>query len=151
MANDRLAAEAKRVLSGVLDQLIPARPDAELPGAGELGVGEVVIRAQGDALPVLAAVLGELDAQASSRGAADFTELPDEERATLLDEVATRNPGFLPGLVFHAYTAYYQQPRVVEALGLEARPPHPKGYELEMGDLGLLDPVRERKGLYRKA
>ncbi len=151
MADDRLAADAKRVLSSVLDQLIPERLDVELPGAGELGVGEVVIRAQGDALPALKAVLCELDAQATSGGAADFSALPHEERAALLAEVDAANPGFLPGLIFHAYTAYYQQPRVVEALGLEARPPYPKGYELEMGDLGLLDPVRERKGLYREA
>ena len=30
-------------------------------------------------------------------------------------------------------------PQVVEGLGLEARPPHPKGYEMEPNDLGLLD------------
>jgi hypothetical protein len=45
--------------------------------------------------------------------------------------------------------AYYQAPRVVEALGLEARPPHPKGYEVELGDLTLLDEVRRRGKLYR--
>jgi len=40
---------------------------------------------------------------------------------------------------------------VVEAIGLESRPPYPKGYPLELGDLGLLDPVRNRPRFYREA
>ena len=40
---------------------------------------------------------------------------------------------------------------VVEGLGLEDRPPYPKGYEVEAGDLSLLDPVRARPKLYRDA
>ena len=63
--------------------------------------------------------------------------------------IATREPAFLPGLVFHTYAGYYQHDRVFEALGLEARPPHPKGYETEANDLTLLDPVRRRRRLYR--
>ena len=44
---------------------------------------------------------------------------------------------------------YYQNPAVVTALGLEPRPPHPDGYELEPGDLGLLADVRKSGKLYR--
>jgi hypothetical protein len=32
---------------------------------------------------------------------------------------------------------------------MEARPPHPKGYEMAPHDLSLLDPVRRREKLYR--
>ena len=39
--------------------------------------------------------------------------------------------------------------RVVAALGLEPRPPHPKGYEMGTDDLTLLDPVRRRGPRYR--
>jgi hypothetical protein len=35
------------------------------------------------------------------------------------------------------------------ALGIEARPPFPKGNEVTSGDLSLLNPVRERKQIYR--
>jgi hypothetical protein len=40
---------------------------------------------------------------------------------------------------------YYRDDRVMVSLGLEARPPFPKGYVLEQGDWSLLDPVRARK------
>jgi hypothetical protein len=33
---------------------------------------------------------------------------------------------------------------------MEGRPPHPKGYELEAGNLTLLDPVRGRRPFYRE-
>jgi hypothetical protein len=45
---------------------------------------------------------------------------------------------------------YYRDDRVVRSLGLELRPPYPKGYELEDGDWALLDPVRARTSLWRR-
>jgi hypothetical protein len=39
----------------------------------------------------------------------------------------------------------------VLSLGLEARPPFPKGHTLEQGDWSLLDPVRSRPKLWRDA
>ena len=44
---------------------------------------------------------------------------------------------------------YYRDDRVMVSLGLEARPPFPKGHELEQGDWSLLDPVRARKPFWR--
>ena len=55
----------------------------------------------------------------------------------------------MPALLFLAYSGYYQHPRVVETLGLEARPPHPKGYAMEAFDPSLLDAVRRRGKIYR--
>jgi hypothetical protein len=44
---------------------------------------------------------------------------------------------------------YYRDDRVMVSLGLEARPPFPKGHVLEQGDWSLLDPVRARKPFWR--
>ena len=46
---------------------------------------------------------------------------------------------------------YYRDDRVMVSLGLEARPPFPKGHVLEQGDWSLLDPVRARKPFWRRA
>lgn len=46
---------------------------------------------------------------------------------------------------------YYRDDRVMLSLGLEPRPPFPKGHVLEQGDLSLLDPVRARKPFWRSA
>ena len=46
---------------------------------------------------------------------------------------------------------YYRDDRVMASLGLEARPPFPKGHVIEQGDWSLLDPVRARKPFWRPA
>jgi len=45
--------------------------------------------------------------------------------------------------------SYYQDPRVLAAHGLAARPPFPLGHEVEAGDWSLLDPVKNRDPIYR--
>ena len=40
--------------------------------------------------------------------------------------------------------------RVLRSLGLELRPPFPKGYTLEQGDWSLLDPVKARPSMWRR-
>ncbi|MEM7015895.1 MAG: hypothetical protein AAF512_00990 [Pseudomonadota bacterium] len=47
--------------------------------------------------------------------------------------------------------SYYQDPRVLEALKLAARPPFPLGHEVEAGDWSLLEPVKKRGSFYRPA
>ena len=138
----------QRTFTALLDELIPAR-DESLPGAGSLGVGQDIESNLGDATALVASGLAALDERARERGAVEFAELPTEARAPLVHEVATAHPGFIDVLIFHAYTTYYQNPRVAVAIGLKPGPPYPGGYELELGDLGLLDPVRQRGKMYR--
>jgi hypothetical protein len=134
--------------NAVLDELIPAR-DATLPGAGSLGIGAYVQEKLDAAIPLVASGLAALDALAQKHGAGGFVDLPTEERASLVSEVGASHPGFIESLIFHVYTGYYQHPRVAVAIGQEPRPPHPDGYPLEAGNLGLLDAVRKREKLYR--
>jgi hypothetical protein len=137
----------------VLDEIIPPSPDGRLPGAGELGLAdhvEAVLRRAPELRPVVARGLAALDALAREHGARDFAALPRDARVEALHGLAATEPQCLPGLVFHTYTGYYQAARVLEGLGLEPRPPHPKGHVLEAGDLGLLEPVRRRGKLYRE-
>jgi hypothetical protein len=44
---------------------------------------------------------------------------------------------------------YYRDDRVIRSLGMEPRPPFPKGHVLEQGDWSLLDPVRTRPKMWR--
>jgi hypothetical protein len=44
---------------------------------------------------------------------------------------------------------YYQNPLVVVAIGMEPRPPFPDGYQVDEGDLLLLETVYLRGKLYR--
>ena len=143
------AALPQEIFSAVLDTLIPAR-DESLTGAGSLGIGASVEPKLGGFVRLVAAALAALDALARERRGVPFAQLPVEERAPLVGEVDASHPGFVESLVYNAYTGYYQDPRVAVALGLKSEPPHPGGYELEMGDLGLLAAVRRREKLYRE-
>ena len=140
--------DEKRVLSSVLDEIIPPSDDGRLPGAGQLGLAGYVVEAlqkTPELQSMIAQGLSDLDNLARSRNAPDFAALSREDKLQLLNEW-----GFVLPLTLHAYTGYYQHPQVVEALGLEARPPHPKGYHMEPNDLTLLDAVRRRRKLYRE-
>ena len=131
------------LLDAVLDTLIPPSDDGRLPGAGSLGIGEAV-RAQsaaaGEAIPAGLAALEQ----------AGFAELDLAARVDALRELEASQPAFVPMLYFATCTEYYRHPDVQVCLGLEARPPHPKGYELEPGDLAALERVRARGKLYRE-
>jgi hypothetical protein len=143
-----------RALGAVLDEIVPPRPDGSVPGAGTLGlVGRIesAVRENPDLRPALGEGLAALEERARGRGAGSFPELAREARLEVLNELACAVPAFLPALIFQTYVGYYEHPRVMEALGLEARPPHPKGYTMEPDDLSLLDPVRTRSKMYREA
>jgi len=145
--------DEERALSSVLDEIVPPRGDARLPGAGELGLARYIEHAvqQTPALGrAIAQGLAALDDLAGSRGAPGFAALSSLDKLEVLNEIATTEPGFLPGLIFHTYAGYYQNGRVMEALGLEPRPPHPEGYEMEPSDLTLLEAVRRRPRMYRE-
>jgi hypothetical protein len=138
----------------VLDLLIPRSRDGRLPAAGELGVAAHVERvAQRDfgLRMTVAAGVAALDELARRRGAASFASLSGPDQLTALKEQAAAQPAFLPGLIFHTYVGYYQSGRVLEGLGLAARPPFPTGHTLEPFDAALLEPARRRGKLYRDA
>jgi len=147
----QLSDAQRDALRCVLDQIIPE--SGAMPGAGEIGLVayfEQTIAKTPDLLGTLAAGLAAADEIARGRGAMNFAALAETERAAVLDEAARSQPSFLPSLIFHTFVGYYQHERVVRALGVETHPPYPKGFQVEAGDLSLLDPVRKRAKMYRE-
>ena len=143
---------SRDALARVLDLLIPASADGRLPSAGELGLASYVeeLAATTPGLrPLLEQGLSKLDAEAASRGARGFAALAADARRALFDELVAKLPAFAPTVFFVAMTGYYREPRVLAALGLEPRPPFPKGHAVEESDFGALERVRRRGKLYR--
>jgi Gluconate 2-dehydrogenase subunit 3 len=148
-----LSEDDERLLSSVLNEIIPSARQGKLPGAGDLGLTGFVerfVRTMPVLRPVIEQGLSTLARIAASHDARGFAPLCGEDKLALLDELTTADPAFLPTLTFVAYVGYYQDARVVEALGLEPQPPHPRGYEMEPNDLTLLEPVRRRPKMYRE-
>jgi hypothetical protein len=145
-------AEQEDILCALLDEVIPPSSDGRLPGAGGLDlIGHVARTVQQTPMlaPVVQYGLSAIAELAGTRGPDGWAGLARAERSALLAEFAAGDQLFMPALLFLAYSGYYQHPRVVEALGLEARPPHPKGYAMEAFDTTLLDAVRRRGKIYR--
>jgi hypothetical protein len=146
-ADQSFSDHQKRVLSCVLDEIIPPSGDGKFPGAGQAGVAEYldrVLRRMPDLRAMVTQGLADLEGASHNRYGQEFVDLARDARAALLNE-----QGFVFPLTLHAYAGYYQTGRVVEALGLETRPPHPGGYTMEPNDLTLLDPVRRRPKMFR--
>ncbi len=152
MSDSPFGASEREALAAVLDAIVPPSADGRLPGAGELGLADAVAERFGGLLAAIADGLRALDAVARGRGAERFAALAPPDRADALRAHAESDPGFLPGLIFQTYAVYYEHGRVLEALGLEPRPPHPLGYPLEQPDLEpLLEGVRRGPRRWREA
>jgi hypothetical protein len=145
-----LSNDQRLALTCVLDHVIPASGDGRLPGAGELGLESYIRENATESFPILVQGLAALDQLAVERGVSGFVTLSPDGRIDMLGKVDAREPAFLPTLIFHTYIGYYQDARVIKALGLVPGPPFPGGYEVAPTDLSILDSVRRRPKFYRE-
>ena len=136
-------------LDAVLNLIVPASADGRMPGAAEVGVPAYLCAEAADALPVLREELDELDRRSNARFARGFAALEQDERKTMVEALRAQAPAFMNRLAMETLACYYQHERVLEGLGLEARPPYPTGYQVVQGDLSLLAPVRAHGKIYR--
>jgi hypothetical protein len=139
--------DEEHLLVRLLDLIVPPDGDRGLPGAGALGLtGGIARTVQQTPMvrPVVEYGLSALAELAGKRRPTGFAALSADEVKEVWEEFTATDQFFLPAFLFLVYSSYYQHPRVVEALGLEARAPHPKGYTVEESDWTLLDPVRRR-------
>jgi hypothetical protein len=148
MSTDSTLTPAQRDdLRAIAAEIIPASAEFDVPGADDQAIQADILATLGrdatlvrEALDQLARVAGgPLASLELARRQAVAMEL----RATGGEAVAT--------LTRVVLQCYYRDDRVVRSLGLEPRPPYPKGHVLEEGDWSLLDPVRARPPMWRRA
>ena len=127
--------DAMRALAGLI---IPESEEYGVPGADDPVIFAEILEA---------AALRKAEVNAAlSAFAALHADDPDRCAETFRERHPTE-AALLQTLVVQCY---YRDDRVLTALGIEPRPPFPKGYEVEQGDWSLLDPVRARPPIYRK-
>jgi len=145
-----LAESEHRTLAAFLDAIIPPTTDGRLPGAGAPGIIdgiEPLVCADPELRALVSDGPSSLDAAARSLASCSFVELAAEQRAEVVSAVATE---LFQRVVLLVCKAYYQDPRVLDALGFEPRPPFPQGFAVAPTDPALLEPVRRRAPMYRK-
>jgi hypothetical protein len=132
-----------RALSGII---VPASDEFDVPGADDPTIQADMLATLGrDAAPVREA----LDGLARLAGG-PFTELDPARREAVALALRAEGGPAVATLTRVVLQCYYRDDRVVRSLGLEPRPPYPKGHVLEDGDWSLLDPVRVRPPLWRR-
>jgi hypothetical protein len=148
MAADTPLTPAQRDdLRAIAAVMIPASADFDVPGADDQAIqADIVATLDRDAGLVREA----LDKLARLAGQPLASLDPARREAAAL-ELRENEGAALATLTRVVLQCYYRDDRVVRALGLEPRPPHPLGYVLEDGDWSLLDPVRGRPPMWRRA
>lgn len=146
-------SQAQRELANqVLDSLVPGRDD--LPGAGAIGVTDYLDRAGGGSLPLrrtLTDLLAAIETTSLSKFTGTFSDLNGDQRTAVLQQVEADHGPLFTELLRRTYAGYYSDPVVLSALGIDARPPQPRGYTLTPFDPAVLEGVRNRDRIYRDA
>jgi hypothetical protein len=150
-SDSHLTEEQSRTLRLVQNLLIPADIDRGMPGAGELDFIGYVSEFASGSMNAITAELDKIIDASENRHGAKFAELASNEQQELLEQLESSQPHFAVNLQVQTLSCYYQDDSVMEALGMEARPPFPEGNKVVSGDLSLLDPVRNRGKIYRDA
>ena len=134
-------------LRTIAAMMIPESAEYKVPGADDARIQADIIATLGrdtarmrEALDQIARLAGQplaaLDAQRREAVAREFRVGGGVAAATLARVILQ---------------CYYRDDRVLRSLKLELRPPFPLGYTLEQGDWSLLDPVKARPSMWRRA
>lgn len=145
-----LSKDQRQVLHTLVGVMIPASREYGVPGADDEKIFEIIMAtAQVDA-PLVAEGLKALEAMSNIRHRKGFNSLNHKIRRQVVDEYRQSPAPYVNVIVNITLQCYYRDERVMKSLGMEVRPPFPKGFELEQGDWSLLEPVKRRPKMYRK-
>ncbi|SRR5579884_3338261 len=141
-----LSVEQRRALRCLAEMMIPASAEYGVPSAGDDAIFADILKSLGRDAAHVVAVLETLDAMAGG----PFVDLDPARREVVAKKLREAGGEALTYTSRIILQCYYRDDRVMRSLGMEPRPPYPKGFEVEPGDWSLLDPVRARPKLYRE-
>jgi hypothetical protein len=141
-----LSAAQRDDLRAIAAEIIPASQEFDVPGADDPAIqADIVATLDRDADLVRDAL-----AQLALLAGRPLASLDPAQRKTVATELRATAGAAVATLTRLVLQCYYRDDRVVRSLGLEPRPPYPKGHVLEDGDWSLLDPFRARPPMWRR-
>jgi hypothetical protein len=109
--------------------MIPASAEYGIPSAGDDAIFSDILRSLGRDTEHVIAVVGTLDAQSGG----SFADLDPRCQDALAAQLRATGGEALTYLTRIILQCYYRDDRVMRSLGMEPRPPFPKGFEVEQG------------------
>jgi hypothetical protein len=138
-----LSQKELELLRHLAGRMIPAAQAYDAPGADNPTIfQDIAMVLQGRAAlleELLSDLAGGLDEASPAGTEAQLARLRQSHGAAFAAVVAA------------VAQCYYRDDRVMRSLGMEPRPPFPKGYDVSEGDWTLLDVVRRRAPIWRGA
>ena len=145
LGTNRFSEAEKETLLCLVGYIIPPSAEFNVPGADDPQIFADILRSTGRDGPALRTALQAVNTAAGGQ----LSELPDADRRKAIDHFRRDNPDLAAICETVTARCYYRDDRVMASIGIEVRPPFPLGYEVEKGDLSLLEPVRKRGIVYR--
>lgn len=147
MEREKLTEEEMRTLTIILNQIIPPGEDGIMPGASD--VGFFAYLQNENLIQWIREGLFGIVEEARNKYNQNFSALDVAEQIKFIELMRRKFFKFFSRLTTLVIQCYYQDDRVLAAIGLDARPPFPEGYIVEEGDLTLLEAVYLREKMYR--
>lgn len=141
-----LTAAEEATLAALCARMIPASAEFKVPGADDpLIQADIAGSIARDATNVHNTL-----ALADRLAGGDFAALPEAAQDEVCERLRAEGGVDLTLTTRIVLQCYYRDDRVMVSLGMEPRPPFPKGHTLPEGDWSLLQAVRERGKVWRE-
>src|ERR1700676_785314 len=141
MNNDDLNPEQVRDLRVLAGTIIPSSSSYGVPGADDERIFADILRSLERDRDDICRALAHLATLSSGA----FADLEPARRTEVAAAFRETGGAPLAALVRVVLLCYYRDDRVMLSLGLEPRPPFPKGTVVDRGDGPRLDPARARR------
>ena len=148
-SDNPFSKEETETLATLVGMMIPASTKYDVPGADDDTILTEIISTARQNSETIVEGLKALEAEAQREHNAPFPGLTHDVRMSIVEQFQETSQRLMANITAITVQCYYRDPRVMESLGMEARPPYPEGFELEQGDWSLLDPVRDRGKIWR--
>lgn len=145
-ADNTLTPTQRDDLRVVAAMIVPASSEYNVPGADDAAIQADILATLGRDAPMVRNALDHLACLAGM----PLAGLDRARRDAVAKEFRGSGGHAAATLTRVVLQCYYRDDRVLRSLGLELRPPFPKGYPLEQGDWSLLDPVKARPSMWRR-
>ena len=146
MSTETLTPAQRDDLRTVASMMIPESVEYRVPGADDTRIQADILTTLGRDTKQVAAALDHLACLAGGA----LSRLDPARREAVVRQFRADGGPPAATLVRVVLQCYYRDDRVVRSLGLELRPPFPKGHTLEQGDWSLLEPVKARPSRWRR-
>ena len=154
--NINILNDAEReLLNEILDQLVPASAEGNIPAAGTLGVADFIGGKASKDQSVQELICHGLSVARTmmQENGKSYGSPGSDQRRAFVRQLEETEPEFFHRLLRLTYMGYYSRPDIRELFGLSAEPTQPRGYEVPHESpqvmAALVAPVKSRGPCYR--